>query len=352
MTTLTTRGRRGRSRTRRTRDAGRAKNLFALGVLSWLYGRPTDVTERWIEAEVRAAGRGARGEPRRVQRRLVVRRDHRAARRAVPGQPGDRRRARAPTATSTARRRLALGLVAASVRSGLPLLLGQLPDHARLRAAARALAPRQASACARSRPRTRSPPPGWRSAPRSAAALGVTATSGPGMDLKAETIGLAVDAGAADGHRRRAARRAVDRDADEDRAVRPADGAVRPPRRVAAAGDRAEHAGRLLRRRVRGGADGGPLPHAGDPAVATRSWRLRRSRGRFRTSPTCRRSTRASRPRATASDERRSCPTPRRGRRAAVGDPGHARASQHRIGGLEKTDGTGNISYDGANHAR
>ena len=44
----------------------------------------------------------------------------------------------------------------------------------------------------RSRPRTRSPPPGWRSAPPSAAALGVTATSGPGMDLKAETIGLAV----------------------------------------------------------------------------------------------------------------------------------------------------------------
>ena len=26
-----------------------AKNLFALGVLSWLYGRPTEVTERWME---------------------------------------------------------------------------------------------------------------------------------------------------------------------------------------------------------------------------------------------------------------------------------------------------------------
>src|SRR2546421_71423 len=32
-----------------TRDAGRAKNLFALGVISWLYGRPTDGTKRWIE---------------------------------------------------------------------------------------------------------------------------------------------------------------------------------------------------------------------------------------------------------------------------------------------------------------
>jgi 2-oxoglutarate ferredoxin oxidoreductase subunit alpha len=35
-----------------------------------------------------------------------------------------------------------------------------------------------------------------------------------------------------------------------------------------------------------------------------------------------------------------------------VGDPRDARAGQHRIGGLEKADGTGNISYDGANHAR
>src|SRR6202020_2242364 len=32
-----------------TRDASRAKNLFALGVLSWLYGRPVEVTKRWIE---------------------------------------------------------------------------------------------------------------------------------------------------------------------------------------------------------------------------------------------------------------------------------------------------------------
>jgi 2-oxoglutarate ferredoxin oxidoreductase subunit alpha len=48
MTTLTTRAVEaidGAS----TRDAQRAKNLFALGVLSWLYGRPTEVTERWIE---------------------------------------------------------------------------------------------------------------------------------------------------------------------------------------------------------------------------------------------------------------------------------------------------------------
>src|SRR5258706_10808946 len=31
-----------------TRDAARAKNLFALVLLSWLYGRPTEVTKEWI----------------------------------------------------------------------------------------------------------------------------------------------------------------------------------------------------------------------------------------------------------------------------------------------------------------
>ena len=34
-----------------------------------------------------------------------------------------------------------------------------------------------------------------------------------------------------------------------------------------------------------------------------------------------------------------------------MGDPRHP-GLQHRIGGLEKADGSGNISYDGANHAR
>src|SRR5688572_12879220 len=34
-----------------TRDAQKAKNIFALGLVSWLYDRPTDVTEKWIEGK-------------------------------------------------------------------------------------------------------------------------------------------------------------------------------------------------------------------------------------------------------------------------------------------------------------
>ncbi|HEX6031989.1 MAG TPA: 2-oxoacid:acceptor oxidoreductase family protein, partial [Tepidiformaceae bacterium] len=37
-----------------SRDAQKAKNLFALGLLSWLYDRPTDVTERWIRGKFAA----------------------------------------------------------------------------------------------------------------------------------------------------------------------------------------------------------------------------------------------------------------------------------------------------------
>ncbi len=31
------------------KDAQRTKNLFALGLLSWMYGRPTEITVEWID---------------------------------------------------------------------------------------------------------------------------------------------------------------------------------------------------------------------------------------------------------------------------------------------------------------
>ena len=101
------------------------------------------------------------------------------------------------------------------------------------------------SGCAPSRPRTRSPPPAPPSAPRSPATSAVTGTCGPGLALKSETISLAADDRAAAGDRRRAAGRAIDRPAHQDRAVRPADGDVRPPRRGAAAGGRGRHHRRM-----------------------------------------------------------------------------------------------------------
>ena len=117
---------------------------------------------------------------------------------------------------------------------------------------------------------------------------------------------------------------------------------------------RAALARRLLRHRARGGPDRHHLPGAGDPALRRLpGQRLRavadpRRRGPARPAGGVRH--RAQRdPRGRAS--RRSSPTcatrrrwPGRGR-----CPGTA-GLEHRIGGIEKADGTGNISYDPANH--
>ena len=34
-----------------TREADRCKNFFALGLMYWLYGRPMEPTQRWLESK-------------------------------------------------------------------------------------------------------------------------------------------------------------------------------------------------------------------------------------------------------------------------------------------------------------
>jgi 2-oxoglutarate ferredoxin oxidoreductase subunit alpha len=173
-----------------TRDALRAKNLFALGLLSWLYDRPTEVTEAWmekkfasrkasLEANLAAFRAGwAFGETTElidVQIRVPAAHDM---------EPGTYRTVNGTTAT-------ALGLLAASVRSGLQIVFASYPitpasellhELARHRSAGvRTIQAEDEIAAA-----------GMALGAAFGGALGVTATSGPGMDLKAETIGLAV----------------------------------------------------------------------------------------------------------------------------------------------------------------
>ncbi|MDO8213001.1 2-oxoacid:acceptor oxidoreductase subunit alpha [Conexibacter sp. CPCC 206217] len=173
-----------------TRDAGRAKNLFALGLLSWLYDRPTDVTERWIEGKFAskpaakaanlAAFRagwsfGETTEMLDVQYRILP---------ATDVDPGTYRQINGTSAT-------ALGLLAGSVRSRLPLLLASYPitpaseilhelsKHEGL--GVRTVQAEDEIAAA-----------GVALGAAFGGHLGITSTSGPGMDLKAETIGLAL----------------------------------------------------------------------------------------------------------------------------------------------------------------
>jgi 2-oxoglutarate ferredoxin oxidoreductase subunit alpha len=173
-----------------TRDASRAKNLFALGVLSWLYGRPTDVTTRWIErkfarkpaiAQANAAAFNAGWSFGETTELLDV---QYKVNPATDVPPGKYRNVNGTTA-------LALGLIAASVRSELPLVLASYPitpasellhelsRHAKIGVATIQAEDEIAAA-------------GMALGAAFGGRLGVTATSGPGMDLKAETIGLAV----------------------------------------------------------------------------------------------------------------------------------------------------------------
>jgi 2-oxoglutarate/2-oxoacid ferredoxin oxidoreductase subunit alpha len=173
-----------------TRDAGRAKNLFALGVVSWLYDRPTAPTEAWIRrkfadkpgpleanlAAFRAGWNfGETSELIDVQYRVDPATD-------VP--PGTYRNVNGTTAT-------ALGLLAASIRSGLPLVLASYPITPASELL-HELARHQDLGVRTMQAEDEIAASGMALGAAFGGALGVTATSGPGMDLKAETIGLAM----------------------------------------------------------------------------------------------------------------------------------------------------------------
>ena len=137
------------------KDAQRAKNLFALGLISWMYGRPTDATVEWIKEKFAAKPADPGGQPGRLPRRLELRRDHRAARGRVRGEAGAGRAGHLPQH----QRPQANGARAdrGEREVGPAAVLRELPDHAGIGAPARALAAQPASASARCRPRTRSP---------------------------------------------------------------------------------------------------------------------------------------------------------------------------------------------------
>jgi 2-oxoglutarate ferredoxin oxidoreductase subunit alpha len=328
------------------KDAERAKNMFALGLLSWMYSRPSESTIRFLERkfaarpEVAAANVAAFragfnfGE---TTEDFVVRYEVKPAK--MPA--GEYR-------NITGNAALALGIVAAGVRSRLPVLLGAYPitpasdilhelsKHKRF-GVTTVQAEDEIAAI------------GVALGASYGGALGVTSTSGPGVALKSETISLAVAlelplliidvqrAGPSTGMPTKTEQ------ADLNMALHGRHGeapvAVIAPRSPADCFDAALEAARialtyrtpvillsdgyiangsepwrlpevsaLADLRVTfasapNGPDGQFLPYLRDPATLARPW-------------------------------------------AVPGTPG----LEHRIGGLEKADKTGDISYDPANH--
>jgi 2-oxoglutarate ferredoxin oxidoreductase subunit alpha len=171
------------------KDAERAKNMFALGLLSWLYHRPTEATVRFLEtkfakkpdiAKANVAAFRAGWNYGETTESFSVSYEIRPAKLA----PGVYR-------NISGNQALAYGLIAASVQSGLPLFLGSYP----ITPASDIL--HELSKHKRFGIRTfqaEDEIAGVGAALGAAfgGALGVTTTSGPGVTLKAETVGLAV----------------------------------------------------------------------------------------------------------------------------------------------------------------
>ena len=72
-----------------SREAERSKNFFALGLMSWLYNRPTEGTLEYVEKKFAQAARDRAGERDRVQGRLRVRRDLGGLRGQLRDRPGE-----------------------------------------------------------------------------------------------------------------------------------------------------------------------------------------------------------------------------------------------------------------------
>ena len=171
------------------KEAQRAKNMYALGLLTWLYSRPVQPTLDFLD-------RKFSGEP-------AIRDANKAAFHAghIYGETAEAFAVRyevspAPMPRGTYRqitgnRALAYGLVAGAVKANLTLVLGAYPItpasdvlHELSRAKDQGVLTLQVEdeiAAA-----------GVALGASYAGALGVTVTSGPGMALKSETISLAV----------------------------------------------------------------------------------------------------------------------------------------------------------------
>ncbi|QXG77336.1 2-oxoacid:acceptor oxidoreductase subunit alpha [Modestobacter sp. L9-4] len=171
------------------KEAERSKNMFTLGLLSWMYHRPTEGTVRFLERQFR--------------RKPLIAAANIAAFRAGYNY-GDTTEAFAvsyeikPAPMAPGRYRnisgnqaLSLGLVAAGQLSGLPVFLGAYPitpasDILHELSKHKALGVRTFQA------EDEIAGIGAALGASFGGALGITTTSGPGVALKSETIGLAV----------------------------------------------------------------------------------------------------------------------------------------------------------------
>ncbi len=172
-----------------TRAVDRCKNFFALGMMYYLYERPTDITERWLEQKFKGKDDLITANKLALKAGIAYCAASEVFHETYKVPPA--RLAPGRYRNVSGNQALALGMVAASQRAGLPVFLGSYPItpasdilHELSRYKNYGVYTFQAedeiagvcSAIGAS----------------FAGAIGFTSTSGPGVALKSEAIGLAV----------------------------------------------------------------------------------------------------------------------------------------------------------------
>ncbi|MEU4685263.1 2-oxoacid:acceptor oxidoreductase subunit alpha [Streptomyces xinghaiensis] len=189
LTTLTVEALKGYDLSRK--DAGRSKNMFALGLLSWMYHRPTEGTERFLRskfakkpeiAEANVAAFRAGWNFGETTEDFAVSYEVAPAAAAFP--TGTYRNISGNLA-------LSYGLIAASQQADLPLYLGSYPITP-ASDILHELSKHKNFGVRTFQAEDEIAAIGAALGAAFGGALAVTTTSGPGVALKSETIGLAV----------------------------------------------------------------------------------------------------------------------------------------------------------------
>ena len=171
------------------RDADRSKNFFALGLVSWMYSRPVEPTMDWIDAkfggrDLIVAANKAAFSAGHIYGETAELGDQRVIVKAAPLELGTYTNVNGNTA-------LSWGLVAAGQLANLPIFLGTYPITPATDIL-HELAKHKSFGITTFQAEDEIAGIGAALGAAFGGHLGITSTSGPGVALKSETMGLAL----------------------------------------------------------------------------------------------------------------------------------------------------------------
>jgi 2-oxoglutarate ferredoxin oxidoreductase subunit alpha len=172
-----------------SREAERAKNMFALGLMSWLYGRPVENTITFLQKKFASKPAIAEANVRAIQAGYAYGETTEGF--AVTYEVKPAKLAAGTYRNITGNTALSYGLIAASKLSGLPLFLGAYPITP-ASAILEELARHKNFGVRTFQAEDEIAAVGAALGASFGGALGVTTSAGPGVVLKSETVGLAM----------------------------------------------------------------------------------------------------------------------------------------------------------------